>query len=126
MTQLSLRWLFVLVVMFPATGLAQEVPVIEHELDNGMKILLAPRPGDPNIEAGWIARVGSVYERPGITGVAHLFEHMMFKGTHTIGTKEIEEDLRIIEQLDAIKAELQVEEARLLQAHRLGENRGAR
>ena len=121
MTQCSLRRLFVLAVVLPATSLAQEVPVIEHELDNGMKILLAPRPGDPNIEAGWIARVGSVYERPGITGVAHLFEHMMFKGTNTIGTREIEEDLRIIEQLDAVKAELQVEEARLLQAYRLGQ-----
>ena len=101
--------------------LAQEVPVIEHELENGLKILLVPRPGDPNIAAGWIARVGSVYERPGITGVAHLFEHMMFKGTHTIGTSDIGQDLDIIAQLDAVKTELYVEEARLLQAHRLGE-----
>ena len=100
---------------------AQEVDVIEHELENGMKVLMVPRPGDPNIAAGWIARVGSVYERPGITGVAHLFEHMMFKGTHTIGTSNIEEDLRIIERLDAVKAELAVEESQLLQAHRLGE-----
>ena len=101
--------------------LAQEVPVIEHELENGLKILLVPRPGDPNISAGWIARVGSVYESPGITGVAHLFEHMMFKGTQTIGTSDIGEDLEIIDQLDALKAELYVEEAQLLQAHRLGE-----
>ena len=102
-------------------GLAQEVPVIEHELENGLRILMVPRPGDPNIAAGWIARVGSVYERPGITGVAHLFEHMMFKGTHTIGTSDIDEDLEIIDQLDALKAELYVEEVRQLQAHRLGE-----
>ena len=86
-----------------------------------MKVLMVPRPGDPNIAAGWIARVGSVYERPGITGVAHLFEHMMFKGTQTIGTSNIEKDLDIIARLDAVKAELAVEEARLLQAHRLGE-----
>ena len=102
-------------------ALAQEVPVIEHELENGLKILMVPRPGDPNISAGWIARVGSVYESPGITGVAHLFEHMMFKGTRTIGTSDIGKDLEIIEQLDALKAELYVEEAQLLHAHRLGE-----
>ena len=102
-------------------GHAQEVPVIEHELENGMKVLMVPRPGDPNIAAGWIARVGSVYERPGITGVAHLFEHMMFKGTRTLGTENITEDLAIIEQLDAIKTELAVEEAQLLVAHRLGQ-----
>ena len=48
---------------------AQEVPVEEVVLDNGMTILLLPRPGDPNVQAGWVAKVGSVYERPGITGV---------------------------------------------------------
>ena len=120
MTQLSLRWLFVLFLL-PTAATGQEVPVMEHELENGLKLLLVPRPGDPNIAAGWIARVGSVYERPGITGVAHLFEHMMFKGTHTIGTRDIENDLQIIEQLDAVRAELEVEESRLQEAHRLGQ-----
>ena len=108
-------------VLVNAHGRAQEVPVIEHELENGMKVLMVPRPGDPNVAAGWIARVGSVYERPGITGVAHLFEHMMFKGTHTIGTENITEDLAIIEQLDAVRTDLAVEEAQLLEAHRLGQ-----
>ena len=115
-------WWFVPALTLIATvAAAQEVDVVEHELENGMKVLMVPRLGDPNIAAGWIARVGSVYERPGITGVAHLFEHMMFKGTRSIGTSNIEEDLDIIARLDAVKAELAVEEARLLQAHRLGE-----
>ena len=35
----------------------------------------------PAVAAGWVAHVGSANERPGITGIAHLFEHMMFKGT---------------------------------------------
>ena len=113
--------LTVVLGLVSAPTYAQEVPVIEHELENGMKVLMMPRPGDPNIAAGWIARVGSVYERPGITGVAHLFEHMMFKGTRTIGTEDITEDLAIIEDLDAIKTELAVEEAQLLVAHRLGQ-----
>ena len=122
MTMLSIRRiaLFVLLLL-PATVAAQEVRVIEHELDNGMTLLLVPRPGDPNIAAGWVAKVGSVNERPGITGVAHLFEHMMFKGTHTIGTTNIEQDLGIIGELDALKAEIRVEEARLIERHRLGE-----
>ena len=111
--------LFVLLLL-PSAAAAQEVRVIEHELDNGMTLLLVPRPGDPNIAAGWVAKVGSVNERPGITGVAHLFEHMMFKGTHTIGTTNIEQDLGIIGELDALKAEIRVEEARLIERHRLG------
>ena len=109
-----------LVLLAPASAAAQEVQAIEHELENGMTLLLVPRPGDPNVAAGWVAKVGSVNERPGITGVAHLFEHMMFKGTHTIGTRDIEEDLRLIEALDALKAEMQVEEARLIELHRRG------
>jgi predicted Zn-dependent peptidase len=106
--------------LLPVPLVAQEVPVIEHVLDNGMTLLMVPRPGDPNVAAGWIAKVGSVYERPGITGVAHLFEHMMFKGTHTLGTKDITEDLRIITQLDEVNARLEQEAQRLLEAHRLG------
>ena len=117
----SVWWFVPALALIATVAAAQEVDVVEHELENGMKVLMVPRPGDPNIAAGWIARVGSVYERPGITGVAHLFEHMMFKGTRSIGTSNIEEDLDIIARLDAVKAELAVEEARLLQAHRLGE-----
>ena len=102
------------------TAAAQQVPVEEVVLDNGMTLLLLPRPGDPNVAAGWVAKVGSVYERPGITGVAHLFEHMMFKGTAAIGTRNIEQDLQIIAQLDQAKAAMRVEEAALLEAERLG------
>ena len=108
-------------VVLARPALAQEVPVIEHELDNGLTLLLVPRAGDPNIAAGWIAKVGSVYERPGITGVAHLFEHMMFKGTHAIGTRDIDADLRIIDELDALRAETQVEQDALDRAHHLGQ-----
>ena len=102
------------------TAAAQQVPVEEIVLDNGMRLLLLPRPGDPNVAAGWVAKVGSVYERPGITGVAHLFEHMMFKGTATIGTRNIEQDLQIIAELDQVKAAIRVEEAALLEEERLG------
>ncbi len=102
------------------TAAAQQVPIEEVVLDNGMTLLLLPRPGDPNVAAGWVAKVGSVYERPGITGVAHLFEHMMFKGTAAIGTRNIEQDLQIIAELDQVKAAMRVEEAALLEAERLG------
>ena len=109
-----------LALLAPVSAAGQEVQVVEHQLANGMTLLLVQRPGDPNVAAGWVAKVGSVNERPGITGVAHLFEHMMFKGTHTIGTRDIEEDLRLIDALDALKAEMQVEEARLIEQHRRG------
>jgi len=100
---------------------AQKVPVQEMVLDNGMRLLLVPREGDPNVAAGWVARVGSVNERPGITGLSHLFEHMMFKGTHAIGTKDIAENLKLIKEMDDVRAELRKEQQTLILKARLGE-----
>src|SRR3990170_860664 len=86
-----------LVFLFAASSVAaQQVHVQELVLENGMKFLFVPRKGDPNVAAGWVAKVGSVNERPGITGISHLFEHMMFKGTRTIGTKNIDEDMKVM------------------------------
>ena len=113
--------LFVALVLLPMSSVSQEVNVIEHQLDNGLTVLLVPKPGDPNVAAGWVAKVGSVNERPGITGVAHLFEHMMFKGTHVLGTQDIAQDLEIIEQLDALRVDIQTEEVELDRLFQLGQ-----
>ena len=69
---------------------AQEakVPVQEFTLDNGLKLLLVERHDNPTVSAGWVARVGSANEPAGVTGIAHLFEHMMFKGTPSCGPEE--------------------------------------
>jgi predicted Zn-dependent peptidase len=78
---------------------AQQVKVEEFTLPNGMKFLLVPRDDQPNvIAAGWLAKVGSVNERPGITGLSHFFEHMMFKGTNTVGTKDAAKDTEYRDQ----------------------------
>src|SRR5262245_6382146 len=79
------------------------IDVTEVTLGNGMRWLLFPRHDAPTVSAGWVAHVGSVNEREGITGISHLFEHMMFKGTRTIGTKDIAADLRIIEDQEKIR-----------------------
>ncbi len=100
---------------------AQKVPVQEIVLDNGMRVLLVPRKGDPNVAAGWVARVGSVNERPGITGLSHLFEHMMFKGTHAIGTRDIAANLQLIKEMDQVRADLRKEQEALILKARLGE-----
>jgi predicted Zn-dependent peptidase len=112
---------FLMPVLWIPNLLAQNVPVQEFILDNGMTLMMVPRKGDPNIAAGWIAKVGSVNERPGITGMSHLFEHMMFKGTHVIGTSNIKEDLKLLDEMDALKAEIRKEEQALIERQRLGE-----
>lgn len=119
MKKLSLS-LLLLLVCVPLVS-AQQVPVKEVVLDNGMRVLMVPRKGDPNVAVGWIARVGSVNERPGITGISHLFEHMMFKGTHTIGTKDYAQDKKIMDQMDMVWGRIQEEQQALIRKQRLGE-----
>lgn len=112
---------------WPADGAAQSaptaaaVPVEEFELDNGMRFLLVSRPELTTVAAAWVAHVGSADERPGITGLAHFFEHMMFKGTHTIGTKDIERDLEIIAEQEAVQEQIRAELREQRRRYRLGE-----
>ncbi|MRR52767.1 MAG: insulinase family protein, partial [Rhodocyclaceae bacterium] len=104
-----------------ATPPAAQIPVVEKYLANGMRLLLVRRADEPNIAGGWVAHVGSSNERPGITGIAHLFEHMMFKGTHTIGTTNLAQDLEIIRQQEEVREQMRQEERDLRAALRRGE-----
>src|ERR1043166_3267359 len=100
---------------------AQKVPVAEQTLPNGMRLLLVERHDDPTIAGGWVAHVGSANERPGITGIAHLFEHMMFKGTPTLGTKDYNKDLEIISEQEKVREDIRREEVKMRAAYRNGE-----
>jgi predicted Zn-dependent peptidase len=100
---------------------AQEVKGEEHVLPNGMKLLLVQRPDEPSVSAGWVAKVGSANERVGITGISHLFEHMMFKGTTTLGSKDPKRDLEIIGEQEKLRDEMRAEESKMRAALRRGD-----
>ncbi len=110
--------LFIGCLVVPAQ--AQKVPVIEKTLSNGMRLLMVERHDEPSVAGGWVAHVGSSNERPGITGIAHLFEHMMFKGTPTIGTKDYTKDLEIIAEQERIRDLMRAEEAKMRAEYRQG------
>jgi predicted Zn-dependent peptidase len=101
--------------------LGQKVPVIEKNLSNGMRLLMVERHDEPTVAGGWVAHVGSADERPGITGIAHLFEHMMFKGTPVIGTKDYSKDLEIIASQEKVREQIRQEEKKMRAAYRRGE-----
>src|ERR1035438_915880 len=108
------RWFAVFLLFFGALPLlAQKVPVVEKHLDNGMRLLLVERHDEPTVAGGWVAHVGSSNERLGMTGIAHLFEHMMFKGTPTIGTKNYQRDLEIIAAQERIRDDIRQEERKM-------------
>ena len=55
--------------------------ITEYRLDNGLKVLLFPEPSRPKVTVDLTVFVGSKHEGYGEAGMAHLLEHMLFKGT---------------------------------------------
>ena len=89
--------------------------VIEKVLPNGLKVLMVRRPEAPLIRCILAYRVGSVNERPGITGISHLHEHMMFKGTKTMGIKPgmLAKDDEYNRQIDDLMGQVAAEEVKV-------------
>jgi len=83
-----------------------ETRVTSHTLKNGMKILLMERHANPTIAFHIYYDVGSVDEEIGKTGLAHLFEHMAFKGTPTLGTKDYTREKLLFPKIDQLEARL--------------------
>ncbi|TVR66535.1 MAG: insulinase family protein [Gemmatimonadales bacterium] len=82
---------------------AQEVhlDVREFTLDNGMHFLVVPRPGVPTVSFVTHIPVGSVNEALGHTGIVHFLEHLLFKGTTTVGTRDAEAEVELFARMDA-------------------------
>jgi predicted Zn-dependent peptidase len=87
------------------SGLAERV--IEHQLSNGMKVLMVERHQTPVVSINLTFGVGGMNEHTGRTGVAHLYEHMAFKGTRTVGTKDYEKERPLLEELHRLGAEIE-------------------
>ncbi len=99
----------------------QQIPVVERHLANGFKLLMVERHEEPRIAGGWVVKVGSANERLGTTGIAHLFEHMMFKGTPTLGTRDAQRDLQLIAEQERVRGEMRQEESVMRAQLRRGE-----
>ena len=78
-------------------------------LANGLTVILVERHGAPVFSAIYGFKVGSVDELPGITGTAHLFEHMAFKGTPKIGTSDYEKEKPVMDEVNRVGRELSIE-----------------
>ena len=67
-----------------------------------MRFLILPREGAPTASFVLQFGIGGVHERPGQTGIAHLLEHMLFKGTTTLGTRDLEAERAYFDRIDAV------------------------
>jgi predicted Zn-dependent peptidase len=93
----------VLLACLPAVGQNLEEfqkDVTEFTLANGMKFVIVERHEVPVVSFALHADVGGVNEQVGQTGLAHLFEHMAFKGTSNIGTKDIQKERAAMAKVD--------------------------
>ncbi|MDF1544739.1 MAG: pitrilysin family protein [bacterium] len=86
-----------------------ENQVSEHTLENGLKVLVMERHHAPVVSLVTWCNVGSADDPKGYTGLAHMFEHMAFKGSSTLGTKDIDKELELIAIEDSIFMELRTE-----------------
>src|SRR5579872_4918617 len=95
----------VLVALFAAGALAQDVASFEKrvtvkKLDNGLTIIVCERPEAPVFSFFTLVDAGSVQDPMRATGLAHMFEHMAFKGTDTIGTKDYAAEKPALEKVE--------------------------
>lgn len=79
-----------------------QVPVEEIRLANGIQLLLVDRAESTTVAAGWMVRAGSADDPPQQTGISHLIEHLMFKGTESIGTRNIDRESEILDRIDRV------------------------
>jgi predicted Zn-dependent peptidase len=98
-------------LLFFSTGTASgssvlEEKVVEHQFANGMKLLVVERHDTPIVSAYITIGVGSVHETSETRGVAHLLEHMLFKGTKTLGTTDYQKEKPILEEIEKVGSQL--------------------
>ena len=107
----TVKWLLTAAWLFPSAAGAQtleefERRVTEATLSNGIKVILVERHQAPVASFVNHVDVGGANEVPGITGVAHLFEHMAFKGTNVIGTSDYAAEQVAMARVDSVYAEM--------------------
>jgi predicted Zn-dependent peptidase len=83
-----------------------------HTLSNGMKFIVLERHEAPVVSFHVYADVGSANEVAGITGISHILEHMAFKGTKIVGTKDYAAESKILDEVDALYDDIKREKAK--------------
>lgn len=75
--------------------------IVSFQLENGLRVILYPRGEAPVVSCVTYVQAGSVDEHAGITGIAHQLEHLAFKGTPSIGTKDAAAEAKVLAEIDA-------------------------
>ncbi|NLL14519.1 MAG: insulinase family protein [Fibrobacter sp.] len=79
-----------------------QIPVHYDTLKNGLRIIIVPDTNVAVVSCRLYYFVGSMYEGPGSSGLSHMYEHMMFKGTKRIGTKSYNKEIPLMASIDSL------------------------
>lgn len=99
----------IFLITSPVSASDLELKAQEYKLDNGLTILILPRRKTPTFSIYMHYRVGSVNEVTGKTGIAHFIEHLMSKGTSTIGTTDYQAEIPLMQKKDALWVKIRAE-----------------
>ena len=109
-------------IILGGAGLAQaidlEKKVVKATLGNGLTVLMLERKFSPTVSLYIRHRVGAVDEVKGQSGAAHFLEHMMFKGTTSIGSKNYMAEKKLLQEIEHVGQSLDNERMRLEKADR--------
>lgn len=78
------------------------IQVHEHTLSNGLKLFLSVNKEEPRVYTEIAVRAGSKHDPADTTGLAHYFEHMMFKGTDRLGSLNWEQEKQLLDQIEEL------------------------
>ncbi len=108
----------IFLILFPITVWAQSLEdrVVEHTLSNGLRVLMVERHQVPTVALRIVYKVGGANEVNGNTGIAHLYEHMAFKGTKHIGTKNYTEEKKLLDEIEVVNEAINFEKRKGLRA----------
>lgn len=84
--------------------------IISYKMKNGLTILMYEKHVSPVVAFTTMFKVGNVDNIQGQTGLAHLFEHMAFKGTDKIGTKDFKKEKKLLDKINQIYMEINRED----------------
>ena len=102
--------LTVALLVSPAIAQNYDLPIRQHVFENGLRLLVIERPGEHRVVSKIFTDMGALNETPGQFGAAHFLEHLMFKGTPTLGSRDWEREKALHEQIrvteDALIEEL--------------------
>src|SRR6476646_5856423 len=104
-------WILALPLLAHAQSIKEFAKKItEFTLANGLHFIVCERHEAPVVSFHTYVNAGSVDDPKGQTGIAHMFEHMAFKGTQAIGSVNWPEEKKAIDVLEAVDDHLEAEE----------------